>query len=133
MDSSDIDTILVFPSNVDGTYNKGVTHVAVQKYGYIIERGNANTICGRAWAIPTRDASNKPLDLRELKRYIDRLLMVASNKHVRNNTIFKVTSFPSHKTEDVAPMFALATENVILPIKYKPYVMEPKGRQWWTA
>jgi hypothetical protein len=126
--------ILVFATNSVGDYRKGVVHIAAQKYGYTMGQGLCDGIVGNSWPLPTRCAKNIPLAPNDLKKYIDRLIKCAwGYDNLNKNVVFKITSFPSHKTEEVAPMFALAPKNMVLPYKYKPYIVDVEDREWWVA
>jgi hypothetical protein len=120
--------LLVYPTNSTGEYRRGIAFHAVQSYA--AKLGVVNAYDGWSYAIETKDKDGNALDLRTMKRNIDILI----SKAIKDNQyIFKVPSFHLYKTEDIAPMFALAPKNMVLPRKYKDYILDKEGREWWVA
>lgn len=120
------------PTNADGTYRKGAAYFFYDKFKWSTEE--LNNFSSGCFPIVTRDEKNNPLNLRELKFSIDKLIKNCdSYDNDAFDFKFKVCRITSHDADDVGPMFAKAPKNMVLPLKYKPYVLDIEGRQWWTG
>lgn len=121
--------VLVYPSNNNGTYKKGIANHAKSQWG--AKFGVANAFDGdSAYAISTRDERNIVIGFRQLKNNIDQLIKVAEKN---KGTLFKVPRFHGFNDEDVAPMFALAPKNIQLSRRYKSYILDQEDRLWWSV
>lgn len=75
---------------------------------------------GQCYVFPTRDKNNKPLSLREIKNNVEDFLNTARKWPMLK---FHVTNIAAnmkpHSDEDIAPMFAHAPPNCVLPLRWK--------------
>lgn len=106
-------TIFVFGSNLAGRHGKGAALYARQ-HGAVYGQGEG--LQGDSYAIPTKDGALRTLPLSEVKRHVDRFLGFAK---VRGHLVFQVTrigcGLAGYTDEDIAPMFAQAPANCLLP------------------
>lgn len=123
--------IFVFGSNLAGRHSKGAALEAYRYHGAIYGQGEG--LQGQSYAIPTRendpfDKSNKPklrtLHLGEIEFYVRRFIGFAQ---LAPGLTFKLTpircGLSGYKPEQIAPMFAYAPSNIILPEAFKPFVL----------
>lgn len=110
--------IFVFGSNLAGRHGAGAALYALKSCGAVYGQG-----CGRqgnSYAIPTKDATLKTLTLAEIKVHVASFLRYAEN---HPDEMFELTpigcGLAGHKPENIAPMFADAPCNVVLPTVFK--------------
>lgn len=100
--------VFVFGSNGFGAHNGGAAATAVAKFGAI--HGQAEGLQGQSYAINTMDGFEVMAE--QVKRFID-----FAEKH--SELKFLVTEIgcgiAGYASEEVAPLFKDAPENVILP------------------
>lgn len=131
MDYFDKKTYLVFPTNTTSTWKRGSVVMAVENYGYCI--GMLPPACmetSSAYPLIIRAEDGAQLPIRLVRSFVEELFHVAAQKP---NATFKVVTCNPLHPDDAGPMFSLAPLNIILPIKYKPYVFDHEGRKWWNA
>lgn len=106
-------TIFVFGSNLAGRHGKGAALFARQKCGATYGQGEG--LQGDSYAIPTKDAQLRTLPLSEVQKHVETFLDFAR----QFNAIFTVTrigcGLAGYQDADIAPMFAAAQPNCILP------------------
>lgn len=106
--------VFVFGSNLAGRHGKGAAQEALRKHGAIMGQGVG--LQGQSYALPTKDEYLRPLPLSEIGQYVSEFLDVA---RARRDTVFTVTrvgcGLAGYTDDDIAPMFADAPENCILP------------------
>jgi hypothetical protein len=106
--------IFVFGSNLAGRHGKGAALAARQQHGATYGVGIGRQ--GNAYAIPTKDAQLRTLPLDQIKQYV-RGFMVYAIEHPALQ--FEVTrigcGLAGYKDADIAPLFANAPINCILP------------------
>ena len=108
--------ILVFGSNQSGKHGK---FAAKQALGFSAVWGQAAGLQGRAYGIPTKNASiTKTLPIDQIRPYVDDFIAVAkANSHLT----FLVTQVgcgaAGYSPKDIAPLFqeAFGVENIHLP------------------
>lgn len=103
--------IIVVGTNSEGAHHGGAAAQAHRHFG--LEWGVCRGISGQTYAFPTMDG------LKKLKQEA-RILYITANQNAENE--FHVTllgcGIAGHKPEDVAPFFADAPKNVILPKEF---------------
>ena len=109
--------IFVFGSNLAGRHGKGAARTAQFQYGARYGVGEGRT--GMAYAIPTKDEWLRVLPLEHIARSVARFIAYARQSP---NLTFKVTAIGTglagYRHTDIAPMFADAPSNCILPAEW---------------
>ena len=133
MDTSNM--IFVFGSNEAGVHGAGAARFALDKKGAIM--GQAFGMQGNSFAIPTKDKTIRhTLPLDEIKVYVNRFIDFARTQTDRRHAplIYQVTcigcGLAGLKHEDIAPMFRMATKNVLFDDLWKPW-LEDYGFKFW--
>ena len=133
MDTSNM--IFVFGSNEAGVHGAGAARFALDKKGAIM--GQAFGMQGNSFAIPTKDKTiRNTLSLDEIKVYVNRFIDFARTQTDRRHAplIYQVTcigcGLAGLKHEDIAPMFRMATKNVLFDDLWKPW-LEDYGFSFW--
>lgn len=110
--------IFVFGSNLAGRHGKGAALFARKYHGAIY--GQAEGLQGQAYAIPTKGHDLKPLPLGEIAEHVKTFLRFAE---VHADLTFHVTpigcGLAGYKPHQIAPMFALVSNNVLLPPEFE--------------
>lgn len=110
--------IFVFGSNLAGRHGAGSAKAAVRLHGAIYGRGVG--LQGDSYAIPTKDANLKTLPLEMIRGYVNGFLAFA---RVHPEMTFRIVpigcGLAGYKPEEIAPMFAGAPDNCILPQEFK--------------
>lgn len=114
-------TIFVFGSNLQGIHGAGAALYALHFHNAIL--GKAEGLQGSSYAIPTRKKVGykrfQTLTLEEIKKYVDNFLEFAKE---HKELTFYVTpigcGLAGWKYKDIAPFFASASENCILPPEF---------------
>jgi|SRR5215510_12323793 len=111
-------SVFVFGSNLAGRHGKGAALTAHRYHGAIY--GVAEGRQGNAYAIPTKDAHLKPLPLAEIAIHVALFLIYARN---HPELAFQVTAIGTglagYRHDEIAPMFADAPANCILPPEWQ--------------
>ena len=133
MDTSNM--IFVFGSNEAGVHGAGAARFALDKKGAIM--GQPFGMQGNSFAIPTKDKTiRNTLSLDEIKVYVNRFIDFARTQTDRRHAplIYQVTcigcGLAGLKHEDIAPMFRMATKNVLFDDLWKPW-LEDYGFKFW--
>ena len=109
--------VFVFGSNLAGRHGKGAALWARQHRGAVYGVGLGMT--GNSFALPTKDRDLRTLPLDEIRRYVDRFILFASE---RPDLQFQLTpigcGLAGYKPEQIAPMFKDAPENVMMPAEF---------------
>ena len=133
MDTSNM--IFVFGSNEAGVHGAGAARFALDKKGAIL--GQPFGMQGNSFAIPTKDKTIRhTLPLDEIKVYVNRFIDFARTQTDRRHAplIYQVTcigcGLAGLKHEDIAPMFRMATKNVLFDDLWKPW-LEDYGFSFW--
>jgi hypothetical protein len=121
--------VFVFGSNTKGRHGKGAALFARQERGAIY--GQAEGLQGNSYGIPTRDGSEKritTLPLSQIEWHVKRFILFAIE---RDDLTFEVTRIgclnAGYTENDIAPMFAGAPNNCILPDGWR-VIIANKGR-----
>jgi hypothetical protein len=113
--------VFVFGSNLAGRHGKGAALFARQSRGAIY--GQAEGLQGDSYAIPTKDERLRTLPLDRIKEGVDRFVDFA---RIRPELVFEVTAIgcglAGLAPDQVAPLFARAPMNCILPAEFQPIV-----------
>lgn len=106
--------IFVFGSNLAGRHGAGAALYAAQHHG--AKRGIGRGRTGNAYAIPTKDERIRTLPLDDIYRYVQEFLTYAGERYWE---VFEVTrvgcGLAGYNDGDIAPMFANAPANCVLP------------------
>jgi hypothetical protein len=118
--------IFVFGSNLAGRHGKGAALYALQKCGAI--RGQGKGLQGRSYAIPTKDKNLRVLSLGKIRTYVLEFIKFAiNNPDVTFNVSRIGCGYASYRDEQIAPMFAGAPDNCILPDRWRQYPLKLRG------
>lgn len=110
--------IFVFGSNLAGRHGKGAALTAFRQYGAIYGQGIG--LQGNSYAIPTKDENIKTLPLNKIKKYVDQFIRFAQlNPDMRFKVTAVGTGLAGYNESDIAPMFANAPDNCILPVGWR--------------
>ncbi|HKX42701.1 MAG TPA: hypothetical protein VJO99_16210 [Burkholderiaceae bacterium] len=124
--------IFVFGSNLAGRHGKGAALDARLNYGAISGRGEG--LQGASYAIPTKDHALRPLPLEAIERHVRRFLLFAEQ---HPELVFEVTpigcGLAGYKPEQIAPMFKLISNNVLLPPAFQTVIDATTGLATWLA
>lgn len=116
--STSIEPVFVFGSNLAGRHGKGAALWARQHRGAIYGQGVGPQ--GNAYAIPTKDHQLRVLPLDVIRGYVHEFLKYAGR---RADLRFQVTpvgcGLAGYRPAQIAPMFAGAPPNVILPDTFR--------------
>ena len=124
--------IFVFGSNLAGRHGKGAAFVAKMQYGAIQGKGSGPQ--GRSYAIPTKDANLKVLNLRMIKKYVDDFVTYAGKNSQHTFMVTAIgTGLAGYSHDDIAPMFYHAPVNCVLPLKWRDYYPVVEGRRFWHS
>jgi len=106
--------IFVFGSNLAGRHGKGSAREARLKWGAVYGVGEGRT--GNAYAIPTKDAVLKVLQLSVINTHIQKFREYAEEHPELDFLVVKIGCGLAGYSEDrVAPLFKRFPDNCILP------------------
>ena len=112
--STSTDPVFVFGSNLAGRHGKGAALWARHHRGAIYGQGVGPQ--GNAYALPTKDHQLRVLPLSVIQGYVREFLDHAKR---RSDIRFELTpigcGLAGYRPDQIAPMFADAPANVILP------------------
>ncbi len=110
--------VFVFGSNLAGRHGKGAALYARLHHGAIYGQGFGYQ--GNSYAIPTKDAQLRTLPLPKIKGWVDVFLAFADTTP---GLTFRLTpigcGLAGYDFAQIAPMFASAPPNVMLPDEFK--------------
>lgn len=122
--------IVVFGSNLQGIHGAGAAREAVEKWG--AKHGCFHGISGRSFALPTKRTPYQSLTVDEIREYVE-TLFVAATWSDGPDCDFLVTrvgcGLAGFRDEQIAPLFAEAPLNCILPVQWREWRDAP-GRRW---
>lgn len=123
--------IFVFGSNLAGRHGKGAALHARQHHGATY--GQSEGLQGNSYAIPTKGIALETLPLDWIERAVQRFLAFSRE---RPDLDFKVTpigtGLAGYKHEQIAPMFAGAGTNCIMPYAWFRLLPGHAGK-WWDT
>lgn len=106
--------VFVFGSNEAGRHGKGAALTARKEWGAKYGVGVGPT--GNAYAIPTKDGKLNTLGLDDIKMHVDGFLSYANNNPDLSFIVTRIgCGLAGYTDNDIAPMFASAPKNCILP------------------
>jgi len=109
--------VFVFGSNLAGRHGKGAARIAHQAFGAIWGQGEGEQ--GNSYAIPTKDRRLNPLPLYSIQQSVYRFVRFAA---LHPELRFFVTpigcGLAGYSPAQIAPMFANAPANVVLPLEF---------------
>ena len=115
-----MNAIFVFGSNLAGRHGKGAALYAMQNHAAEYGIGVGRT--GNAYAIPTKDRNLNTLPLTQIHEHVEDFLFYAER---HPELTFKVTrigcGLAGYTDTDIAPMFANAPANCLLPDEWKKF------------
>jgi hypothetical protein len=107
-------SVFVFGANEAGIHGKGAAKDAVEHYGAVY--GQPFGLQGRSFAIPTKDENLKSLPLMWIKWYVSKFLEYARTSPGLTFVVTRIgCGLAGYKDKDIAPLFAGAPKNVMLP------------------
>ena len=115
--------IFVFGSNLAGRHGKGAALDAVELFGG--QYGVGLGIAGKSFAIPTKDAFLRTLDIVAINHYIQVFkTFVEANPHLTFYLTPIGCGLAGYRASDIAPLFLpLRHLDIIFPISFKPYLI----------
>lgn len=115
--------IFVFGSNLAGRHGRGAALDAVKLFG--ARYGVGLGIAGKSFAIPTKDAFLKTLDVVTINHYIQVFkTFVEANPHLTFYLTPIGCGLAGYSAADIAPLFlSLRHLDIIFPISFKPFLM----------
>lgn len=115
--------IFVFASNLAGKHEYGAAKTAYEHFGAMM--GSGRGWAGQSYAIPTQNEHFQAMPLHQIEHYIQDFKVYTQN-HAKFT--YFVTAIGCGKTgfeiKDIAPLFKGISNNVILPIRFKPFLTE---------
>ena len=120
--------IFVFGSNEAGIHGAGAARDALDHYGAILGKGHGHY--GQSYALPTKSAGLRVLNLNEIRMYVDTFIAYAKD---HPEWAFKVTALGTglsrlqHK--DIAPLFANAPDNCYFDNVWQQW-LKPETKFW---
>ncbi len=120
------DEIFVFGSNLGGIHGRGSALAALKYHGAIKGVGVGRQ--GMSYAIPTKDKLLRVLSLAQIKPFVNDFIAYAG-KHTE--LTFRVVAIgcglAGYTPEQIAPLFAYAPSNVLLPYEFVKVLAARKG------
>lgn len=117
--------IFVFGSNLAGSHGAGSAKAAYESHGAIWGCGIGPQ--GNSYAIPTKDEFIKSMSLDRIEVHVNNFIRYSND---RLDSIFNVVAIgcglAGFRSQQIAPMFRHASQNVNLPDEFVPFI--PKGR-----
>lgn len=109
--------VFVFASNLAGAHGGGSARAALEKHGAILGEGIGYH--GNSYAIPTLDRSLVKLALHDIAAHVgDFLEFAKTNTHMTFEVVAIGCGIAGFKAAEIAPMFAGAPTNCILPREF---------------
>jgi hypothetical protein len=109
--------IFVFGSNLAGRHGMGAAWQARKHHGAIYGKGEG--LQGNSYAIPTKNAKLRPLPLDTIRTYVDMFILFAESHPEMTFRVTAIgTGLAGYRPQDIAPMFADAPANCILPPEF---------------
>jgi hypothetical protein len=112
--------VLVVPTNEAGRHGAGLARFAALNFG--LKYGHGWHVCGRCFALPTKDRNIQTLPLEKVRQYVEAFIGYAKKIHERGwDFVYLVPmvgcGLAGFKPEQIAPLFkdAIDLPNVHLP------------------
>lgn len=114
--------IFVFGSNLRGVHGAGAARDAVTYFD--ADLGVGEGLTGRAYALPTKDASIRTLPIDRIAVYARRFMDFAAS---RPDLTFLLTpvgcGLAGYRAGQIAPLFLGAPGNVVIPAEFRPFIV----------
>lgn len=115
------DRIFVMGSNLAGRHGAGAALEARKLHGAIY--GQAVGLQGRSYAIPTKDASLKPLPLLLIESYVEDFVHFTLTHPTMSFYVTPVgCGLAGYQHGQIAPLFSQAN-NCLFPLVWKPFLV----------
>lgn len=112
-------TVFTFGSNRAGRHGKGAALTAVREYGAI--PGCGEGLQGQSYGIPTKDESIRTLPLDQIEWHVVRFLQFAREHPEMRFFVTRIgCGLAGYFDDEIAPFFATAPDNCILPAGWRP-------------
>lgn len=112
--------VFVFGSNLSGRHGAGAALLAAEEFGARYGVGVGPT--GRCYAIPTKDRSLKVLPLDQIAEHVANFLRYARRYPELEFLVTQIgCGLAGYKPHQIAPLFADAPDNVLLPSSFEEY------------
>lgn len=113
--------VFVFGSNLAGLHRGGAAKVAKDHFGAL--QGVGRGWSGQSFAIPTLNEHFQPMPLSQIAHYIDDFKIYTKNHPQQTYFITSIgCGGAGYQPQDIAPLFAGISDNVILPIRFRDYL-----------
>ena len=113
--------VFVFGSNMSGRHGKGAAKDAKHIHGAIY--GRHVGLQGNSYAIPTKDASMRPLQIELIESYIENFVeFTQKNRHLNFYVTAVGCGLAGYGHGIIAPLFTDAV-NCVFPLAWKPYLL----------
>lgn len=113
--------VFVFGSNLAGRHGKGAAKVAAEMFG--ARHGEAVGRLGMAYAIPTKNATFRPLPLNAVEFYIDGFVEYARSNMTTRFFVTRIgRGLAGNADADIAPLFRAAPCNCDLPEAWREWI-----------
>ena len=110
--------IFVFGSNLAGRHGKGAALYARQHHGAIYGQGIGRQ--NNSFAIPTKDHNLNTLPLTEIERYVLFFIRYAERHPDEQFEVTRIgCGLAGYTDQQIAPLFAKAPPNCILPTEWR--------------
>lgn len=118
------DPVFVFGSNLAGRHGKGAALWALQHRGAIYGQGFGRQ--GNAYGIPTKSEKLETLPLDSIAYYVRLFLDIARATPATSYQLTPIgTGLAGYDAADIAPMFADAPPNVLMPPEFEAILHPP--------
>lgn len=110
--------IFVFGSNLAGRHGAGAALMAKKRFG--AANGIGEGMQGQCYAIPTKDQRLQVLPLDQIRKHVMKFLDYADDQFEFDYLVTEIgCGLAGYKPHQIAPFFASANPNVILPESFK--------------
>ena len=120
------DQIFVFGSNLAGIHGAGAARAALDLYGAIFGIGEG--LCGRSYAIPTKDQRVETLPIHIVRNHVAKFKQYAIDNPDMKFFVTRVgCGLAGYVDANIAPMFCGSPLNCEFPEQWRQY-LEPEHR-----
>jgi hypothetical protein len=113
--------IFVFGSNLAGIHGAGAAKFARRYYGAKLGEGVGRT--GRAYAIPTKNEKLEVLPLPVIAEFVRSFIDYAAEFPDERFELTPIgCGLAGYRYEQIAPLFKGVTNNVRVPMEFRPYL-----------
>lgn len=116
------DEVFVFGANEAGIHGAGAALFAKQRFG---ARNGVLGLCGRSYALPTKDKEIKTLPLSKIQQYVNEFIFFARRNPELKFYVTKIgCGLAGISIENIAKMFKIHVipDNVYLPKEFWDYI-----------